>query len=222
LVRRARSWAAYARGQRSVATTLMMTAAEWSRAHGQRHAELRALHDAVRLQPDRRVAATLVEVGSTVEGPLARALEAHAAALVDDDGAALEAVATQFEETGAMLLAAEAAAQSGAAFARSGLTSRSARAGAHARAAAECCEGARSPVLEQLDQPAPLTMRENEVARLAANGLTAREIAGRLFISTRTAEGHLLRAYSKLGVRDRQGLSRLLQAASREAAKRSG
>jgi DNA-binding CsgD family transcriptional regulator len=159
---------------------------------------------------------------------LARVIEAHGAALVDDAGAALEAAAARFEEIGSMLLAAEAAAHAGAAFARAGLTGRSARAIAHAHAVAESCEGARSPALgqlgqlEQLDQAAPLTLRENEVAHLAADGLTAREIAERLFISTRTAEGHLLRAYSKLGVRDRRGLSRLLHAAPRdEAARRS-
>ncbi|HHQ48071.1 MAG TPA: LuxR family transcriptional regulator, partial [Acidobacteria bacterium] len=42
--------------------------------------------------------------------------------------------------------------------------------------------------------------REREVARLAARGYTAREIAERLYISTRTVESHLARIYPKLGV----------------------
>ena len=53
------------------------------------------------------------------------------------------------------------------------------------------------------------------VARLAAEGLTAREISERLFISARTVEGHLMRAYTKLGVRDRQGLQRLFNATAK-------
>jgi len=45
-----------------------------------------------------------------------------------------------------------------------------------------------------------LTTREREVARLAAERLTAQEIADRLFISRRTVETHLARVYAKLGV----------------------
>src|SRR6185312_3740356 len=105
-----------------------------------RYAELRALHDTTRLQPDRHVAAMLVEVGGHVEGPLARALQAYGGALVDDDARRLETVAMQ--------LAAEAAARAGAAFERAGLVSRAERSFAHARAAASCCEGARTPALE--------------------------------------------------------------------------
>ena len=45
-----------------------------------------------------------------------------------------------------------------------------------------------------------LTTREREVARLAAQRLTAQEIADRLFISRRTVETHLARVYAKLGV----------------------
>ena len=48
--------------------------------------------------------------------------------------------------------------------------------------------------------PAALTGREREVARLAAQGRTALEIARELFIGVRTVESHLNRIYSKLGV----------------------
>jgi DNA-binding CsgD family transcriptional regulator len=53
-----------------------------------------------------------------------------------------------------------------------------------------------------------LTSREWEVTRLATQGLTAVEIATRLFISERTAEGHLAGAYAKLGVRSKTELMR--------------
>lgn len=50
---------------------------------------------------------------------------------------------------------------------------------------------------------APLSARETEVLALAANGLTHKEIALRLGISSRTARNHLAHIYDKLGVHDR-------------------
>jgi ATP/maltotriose-dependent transcriptional regulator MalT len=48
--------------------------------------------------------------------------------------------------------------------------------------------------------PAALSRREREVARLAAQGRTAPDIARELFIGERTVESHLGRIYAKLGV----------------------
>lgn len=53
-----------------------------------------------------------------------------------------------------------------------------------------------------------LTPREREVAALAAEGLTAREIGERLFIGERTVETHLARVYPKLGVASKLELAR--------------
>src|SRR5437667_385796 len=49
----------------------------------------------------------------------------------------------------------------------------------------------------------PLSRREREVAAMVAGGLTNREIAQRLFIAERTAEGHVERIRNKLGMRSR-------------------
>ena len=49
----------------------------------------------------------------------------------------------------------------------------------------------------------PLTRREREIAGLVAEGLTNREIARRLFISERTAEGHVEQIRNKLGFTSR-------------------
>jgi DNA-binding CsgD family transcriptional regulator/sugar lactone lactonase YvrE len=52
-------------------------------------------------------------------------------------------------------------------------------------------------------QESTLTPREREVAALVADGLTNRQIAGRLFISERTAEHHVEQIRSKLGFHSR-------------------
>ncbi len=55
-----------------------------------------------------------------------------------------------------------------------------------------------------------LSDAERRVAKFAAEGLTNREIAGRLYLTTSTVEQHLTRIYRKLGVSSRvQLLSRL-------------
>jgi non-specific serine/threonine protein kinase len=52
-----------------------------------------------------------------------------------------------------------------------------------------------------------LTRRESEVARLVADGLSDREIAERLVLARRTAEGHVQGALRKLGFTSRQQLA---------------
>ena len=57
-----------------------------------------------------------------------------------------------------------------------------------------------------------LTPAELRVARLAAQGLTNREIAQALFITTKTAKAHLNRVYRKLGITRRGQLADALTA----------
>ena len=54
---------------------------------------------------------------------------------------------------------------------------------------------------------ASLSARELEVARLLADGMTNREIAAPLYLSERTVETHLARAFGKLGVSRRAALA---------------
>jgi DNA-binding CsgD family transcriptional regulator len=58
-----------------------------------------------------------------------------------------------------------------------------------------------------------LTETERRIAELAADGRSNREIAGEVFVSERTVEANLTRAYRKLGVRSRTELARRLPAA---------
>jgi len=50
---------------------------------------------------------------------------------------------------------------------------------------------------------ADLSLRERDVLRLIAKGLSNHEIAQRLFISPHTVKNHVSRIYQKLGVDDR-------------------
>ena len=66
-------------------------------------------------------------------------------------------------------------------------------------------EGKREP--EAVVDAGPLSRREREVVAMVAAGMTNRQIADRLFIAERTAEGHVERIRNKLGVRSRTGVA---------------
>jgi DNA-binding CsgD family transcriptional regulator len=52
-----------------------------------------------------------------------------------------------------------------------------------------------------------MNAQEMQIARLAAEGLSNREIGQRLFLSPRTVGSHLYRIYPKLGIKSRAQLS---------------
>ncbi len=59
-----------------------------------------------------------------------------------------------------------------------------------------------------------LSGREREIAELVARGLTNREIAARIFLSEKTVESHLSKAFTKLGVSSRAALAAKIAAPS--------
>jgi DNA-binding CsgD family transcriptional regulator len=75
-----------------------------------------------------------------------------------------------------------------------------------------------TPALTTVDTVVPLTAREREIAVLAAQGLTTKEIAARLFLSARTVSNHLQSAYTKLGITKRSELAGALGRLGEETA----
>jgi len=109
----------------------------------------------------------------------------------------LSAAGAAFELLGALLLAAEAFTAAVDAFRRHG-DQRAATASANrARALAGECEGAQTPASCRPTRRA-VSRREREVALLAGQGLASKDIAAQLFLSVRTVDNHLQRAYTKL------------------------
>ncbi|MFF2541370.1 ATP-binding protein [Kitasatospora sp. NPDC058063] len=88
------------------------------------------------------------------------------------------------------------------------------RLGAHpwaARARTELsATGTPAPATPTGTPQSPLTPQELQIARLAAQGLTNRDIAAQLFLSPRTVAHHLYKAYPKLNITSRTELTTVL------------
>ena len=204
------AWLAAARGNVSAAIEFALNAAHIARESGQRAIELCALHDAIRFG-DRTSLQRVVDLAADVGGRLAPVYGAHAAALANRDGAAAYSAAGQFEQIGALLSAADAAAQAAVLFNAAGNRRRTVEAAAAADRLAAACGGAQTPALMLTAQPLPLSTREREIANLVAQGLSNRDIAERLVVSARTIEGHIYRACTKLDVSDREELAAVIR-----------
>jgi DNA-binding CsgD family transcriptional regulator len=209
-VRLTEAWLAAAQGDVSTAMALAVDAGDIARRSGQRAIELRALHDAIRFG-DHTSLQRMVDLAGDVGGRLAPVYAAHAAALANRDAAAVHDVAERFEQIGALLSAADAAAQAAVLFDAAGDRRRTMKAAAAAERLAAGCGGIQTPALTVTAHPLPLSIREREIADLAAQGLSNREIAERLSVSTRTVEGHIYRACTKRGLGDREELAALIR-----------
>ncbi|MGE0300572.1 LuxR C-terminal-related transcriptional regulator [Pseudonocardia sp.] len=199
----ARAWSAAADGAVSTAAASAVEAAEHAAASGQWAVEVLARHDAT-LLGSRTQAPRLRELVRRVDGPRAGLAAAHAEALAARDADALTALSLRFEEAGLLLGAAEAAAHAAGLLRRRG---EAAQHGAALRATALATScGIRSPGLQAVARPLPLSARQREIAVLAAR-LSNTEIAQRLGVSVRTVEGHVYHACVRLGLANRAELA---------------
>ncbi|MGV9808113.1 LuxR C-terminal-related transcriptional regulator [Micromonospora chersina] len=156
----------------------------------------------------RTVAQRLAELSEQVDGVLPPLVARYARATLDGGHDELLAVADGFAARELIVHAAEATAM---ALHRMGRSRAGATGPARERLAdlLRRCDEVSTPALRLL-RPT-LTEREWEIGRLAADGVTSRAIAERLFLSTRTVENHLQRIYSKLGVAGRAELRAALR-----------
>ena len=220
-VARAGAWAQVAAGRVVEAQGTLLAAAAAAGRDGRLAGQASLLHDVLRLgagPATRQVSVDLHALTAVCEGHLVPAYAAHAAAALAGDGAGLLAAADGFEELGMLLLAAEAVAAAATALAGSVRAAAAAR--ARAAGLAERCEGASTPGLLTSEAVVPLTSRERQVAALAAQGLSSRDIAQRLFLSVRTVDNHLQNVYGKLGVTTRGALHMQLGAGRPTSARR--
>jgi DNA-binding CsgD family transcriptional regulator/tetratricopeptide (TPR) repeat protein len=203
----AQAWVLAATGEVSRARSLALDSAEAAQRAGRHAMELGALHGALRLGAGGDISARISLTGTLVSGQLAAGYVDHAQALHAHDGPRLDAVSVAFEQMGALVLAAEAACEAAECYAQGGLVVRHLASMSRAEEVLRGCGGRPvTPVLARSGAVEVLTRREREVANLAGQGCSNREIASRLTVSVRTVEGHLASVFSKLGIQGRDEL----------------
>jgi DNA-binding CsgD family transcriptional regulator len=198
------------RDLRAAIAQLRRTARDARRDH-HLAAETFALHDLSRLGDAHWAARRFDELAADWDSRWRQPFLDHAHGLRGGDSLRLESAANLFEEMGAWLWAAEAWAASHAAAEGSGLVVRASTAAQRGlNAIARCTGNVRTPALEPLLSRVRLTIREREVASLAAIGTPSKSIAAELGISARTVDNLLSRAYAKTGVNNRRDLGEVL------------
>ncbi|WP_214107175.1 serine/threonine-protein kinase [Acrocarpospora catenulata] len=201
-VDRARAWLLVANGDTAAACDLLRDAAAGHRTAGRVTAAVAVLHDLVRLGDPEPLATWELPM----EGRYAAARVGHAKALHARDPQVLATVAGRLRALGADLAAAEALV------AAAGLENDSRQAARHLLAADDLvawCEGAQTPGLAGATS---FSRAERDVARLAAQGRTAPEIAERLVLPLDSVSRELESVYYKLGLTTREDLAAVLVA----------
>lgn len=166
------------------------------------------LDDAARLGAADAVVDDLERIAAQVQGTLVPDLAAFARGLADGNSQLLADVGQRFAEAGFDLHAAEAVASAARLVERDDDDPGDLR--ARATTLRNRTEGATTPLLRSAEEVPHLTPRETEVAHLAADGRTDRQIADALHVSIRTVQTHLHRAYTKLGIGGRTRLPDVL------------
>lgn len=207
---RARAWAAHALGNSARAAELLRDAAATATTIGAPTMEAVALHDAFRLLRA-PVRTRLTQLARRWPVPAITLRARHAELVAAADPLALLELVADLEDAGALLLAAEAAADAARLATRRDQRSLARTAVGHRARLSALCDEPRTPGLAD-HRPVHLTAREQDVVLLAVEGRTSREIADELAVSVRTVENQLQRVFVKLGVHRRSELATRLRA----------
>ncbi|MGY1725776.1 LuxR C-terminal-related transcriptional regulator [Geodermatophilus sp. SYSU D01062] len=204
-VRMAEAWLAAAEGRRSDAGARALVAAEVAARQGQAAVEAVVLAGALRFGRARDVVGRLELLSRRLDSPLVDAAARWARASVDSSAEELDRVSRLLEEVGVLVFAAEAAGEAAAAHERAGRRQAAVLSRSRAEGLTRAC-GLVDLTGTDGRLPPRLTPREEQVAQLAARGLSNQEIADQLVLSVRTVEAHLAHVYAKLGVNGRADL----------------
>lgn len=201
---RARAWVAHHRARPSEATQRLVAAAHDAARLGNVAGVIECAHDLAR-QGNADSAAPLVArlAGVEIQGNLHAVRLAHVRAAASARPRDLGGCIDAFDRIGLAHVAAECAVAAASHASTPDEAQRWLRESARRRVPG-------STRLAQRLTAASLTPREREVVVLAASGHTSRQIAEQLTVSHRTVETHLGRAYAKLGIEGRSGLSTLV------------
>lgn len=208
----AAAWVAHGQGDRGAAVAALRAALTQVQASGSMTNLAETWHEAAHVD----LLADLTDsTGATGDwgrpvGPLAAVRYDFVQARVRGSGGEIGSAATRFEEFGMSLYAAEAASSAATAYRRQGLAKEAARWEATTAALSAELGPVSLPLLGARSSSGVLTAREAQIARLAAGGLSNRQIAARLVVSERTVENHLYRCFTKLAVTGRDQLAHAL------------
>ena len=171
------AWLAAAQGKVSAAIEFALNAAHIARKSGQRAIELRALHDAIRFG-DRTSLQRVVDTCRPSRWPARARLRCTRRRTGQPRGGRRAySAAAQFEQIGALLSAADAAAQAAVLFMPRAIAAEPWTRRRRQTGLPPACGGVKTPALMLTAQPLPLSTREREIANFVAQGLSNRDIA---------------------------------------------
>lgn len=201
----AEAWVRASTGDISGAVREAFRAADVAHEQGSVGHEALALHVAVRMG-SRDAAARLREVAGSLDCPAGARWGAYARGILLGDASAIAEVSVAEEREGDLVAAADFAAHAAQLWREQGSAGRGAMQAERAVRLATAAGNPRTPLLTGLNVDTPLSAREREVVVMLAHNLSNREIATQLGVSVRTAEGHVYRLMTKLGVSHRDDI----------------
>ncbi|GGG01538.1 LuxR family transcriptional regulator [Rhodococcoides trifolii] len=201
-------WLAAVKGDMTSAERSLRAGADAHAGNEHHLATLHAYADLARCGYAEDVLPMVERLWSLVEGELATVLLQVVRALASTSGTESLSAATEAEKIGLWLHAAELCMHAARMFDADGAPRDGAAARRRANLLARQCGSPTTPLL-RTGGGLTLSSREKEVARLAADGSSNKQIADVMVLSPRTVETHLSKVFAKLGIGTRAELAAL-------------